>query len=271
MSNGVITPTAIPGVGTVVPSGSLVTPSGPVGPVGAQGASTLSTNAGNLAVLGTDNLILVSQSTIVGLGKYVGSDSTNSNAYAITVNTDFRLILGATILFKVAITNTGAPTLNVNGTGALPICNKAAVALAANELRPNTWLTAFYDGTNWDVMTSLARLYGAFTGNLTLECAGFDAIAVNNNTAANFNLTLNHVPYGIPIGIKIYGAGAAVTYTIAITNPAGASQTVFIITSVSNKSTGATSIMSFGSATCGSGGNIFLTGCLGTAGEAWFT
>jgi hypothetical protein len=55
MSNGVITPAAIPGVGTVVPSGSLITPSGPVGPVGPTGTG-ISGNTGNLLKLGTDSL-----------------------------------------------------------------------------------------------------------------------------------------------------------------------------------------------------------------------
>ena len=59
---------AVPG--TVVPSGSLISPAGDQGPVGAQGPagpSTVSTDPGNIATLGTDSKILVPQSQITAI------------------------------------------------------------------------------------------------------------------------------------------------------------------------------------------------------------
>jgi len=64
---------AAPGVavpGTVIPSGVLVTPGGPQGIGGIQGPSGpnyVSADAGNIATIGTDNLILVPQSQITSV------------------------------------------------------------------------------------------------------------------------------------------------------------------------------------------------------------
>ena len=62
-----VTPLATPG--TVVSSGALITPGGPPGP---GGPTAVSTDTGNLAVLGSDSLILVPRSSIemVGLRSY---------------------------------------------------------------------------------------------------------------------------------------------------------------------------------------------------------
>lgn len=58
---------ANPVPGTIVPSNSLVTPGGAQGaggPLGPNGPTVVSADAGNLATLGSDNLILVPQSTL---------------------------------------------------------------------------------------------------------------------------------------------------------------------------------------------------------------
>lgn len=58
---------ANPVPGTIVPSGSLVSPGGTQGaggPTGPSGPTQVSADAGNLATLGSDNLILVPQSSI---------------------------------------------------------------------------------------------------------------------------------------------------------------------------------------------------------------
>jgi hypothetical protein len=55
-------PIAVPG--TVVPSGSLTTPGGAQGIQGIQGPTAVSADAGNLATLGSDSLVLVPQSSL---------------------------------------------------------------------------------------------------------------------------------------------------------------------------------------------------------------
>jgi hypothetical protein len=66
-------PIAVPG--TVVPSGSLTNPGGAQGVQGVQGPTAVSADAGNLATLGSDNLILVRPVTLGGYLKYVSATS----------------------------------------------------------------------------------------------------------------------------------------------------------------------------------------------------
>lgn len=61
-------PNPVPG--TIVPTGALVSPGGTQGaggPMGPNGPTVVSADAGNIATLGSDNLILVPRSTITGI------------------------------------------------------------------------------------------------------------------------------------------------------------------------------------------------------------
>src|SRR5689334_22298575 len=113
-----------PNPGTVVPSGSLITPSGSMGAQGPVGPTGVSANVGNLAQLGSDNLVLVPQNTVQGLSKYYGLDTGTATALVVSVAADFRLVSGV-VVWVVPANNCGAsPTLNVNSTGLVPIVNR---------------------------------------------------------------------------------------------------------------------------------------------------
>lgn len=96
-------------------------------------------------------------------------------------------VTGATVKFKVHATNTGAATLNVDGTGAKNLFSKRrGTALSAGDLVAGTFTTAVYDGTNW--LVDIPDLYFAAT---SLNCG--NSVAANNSancaniTAANVN------------------------------------------------------------------------------------
>lgn len=166
--------------------------------------------------------------------RYYGQDSTNNGAYAITVATDFSLTPGVVVWFFLSNANAAAnPTLNVNGTGALPLTNRAITALSVNELTGQRLYGAMCSGPYWLIFTPLGRNFSsAAIGTQTLECAGFDWISVwsNQNTAPAIVLTLAHVGYGVPINIKIYNAySAAITYQINATTAAGAGTNIYFV------------------------------------------
>ena len=82
--------------------------------------------------------------------------STEAAAAAKTVScSGFSLTTGAEITVKFALTNTAAkPTLNVNNTGAKPVCYRGR-AVHANCLAAEHTYTFRYDGTQWDLVGDL--------------------------------------------------------------------------------------------------------------------
>jgi hypothetical protein len=244
MSNGTIVPNvAVPG--TVVPSGSLTSPGGATGIQGIQGPTAVSANAGNLAQLGTDNLILVPQNTVQGLNHYYGPDTGNGAAFIVSVNSDFRLVPGVVVWVTPSNGNSGAnPTLNVNGTGAIPIVNRANMPLLfANSIEINRMFGVVYDGTSWRLITP-TPLSAGYTNvvNPSPECAGFDSVIVYCGVSATTGqgLTLNHLAHGVPVTIIFNNSTAAVSaYYIRATTPAGSAYNVYWIWA-NSISTGAT-------------------------------
>lgn len=85
-----------------------------------------------------------------------GVCSTEAAAAAKTVScSGFSLTTGAEITVKFALTNTAAkPTLNVNDTGAKPVCYRGR-AVHANCLAAEHTYTFRYDGTQWDLVGDL--------------------------------------------------------------------------------------------------------------------
>lgn len=108
---------------------------------------------------------------------------TLTNAVAIATGP----VAGTTVKFKIHATNTGAATLNVDGTGAKNLYSKrTGASLAAGDLGIGKFVTAVYDGTNW--LVDIPDLYFAATN---LNCG--TSVAANNSanctamTATNVN------------------------------------------------------------------------------------
>lgn len=221
--------------GSNVPSGALTSPGGAQGIPGVQGLQGIqgipgnpgvSADAGNLAKVGSDSLILVPAAAVL---PFYGVDTTNSTAYAVTVGSNFSLSPGVIVWVQTSLLNAVNPTLNVNGTGALSLRNRANLTLFANEIRPGTF-GAVYDGTVWRIFTPLTRgiqLAGNQTGTYTLNCAGFDGVNFYTGIGVGFTLALQNVNYGVPITIRFYAGVSNATYAVTCTDPAGVAKTAY--------------------------------------------
>jgi hypothetical protein len=78
-----------------------------------------------------------------------------ANAQTITHATPLRSLAGCPeVVFRPSIRNTGALTLNVDGTGAIAVVTPLGNACIGGEVRAGTLTSAIYDGTNW-VLTAL--------------------------------------------------------------------------------------------------------------------
>jgi hypothetical protein len=165
--------------------------------------------------------------------RYYGTDTTNATNYAITVANDFSLVTGVVVWVTPSLANAANPTLNVNGTGAKALVNRANIAFSyANELAAAKTFGAVYDGTSWRVITPVGRVYlAAAPGTVAVECAGFDFvnIRITVGVASATALTLAHLAHAVPVTLSLSNTfTSANTYTVAVTNPAGTAGTAFV-------------------------------------------
>jgi len=176
------------------------------------------------------------------LNRYYGVDTTNTNTYAITVASDFTLIPGTLVSFVVSNTATSASTLNVNGTGAFPIVNRAGITVGYGagsggyELFPNkTHLAVYTGGTTptWRLLTPIGRYCSPSNppaSPQTYECAGADIVYFQVSFPNNINITLAHLAAGTVLILFLYISGTGpFTYQIGATNPAGGAMNMYVV------------------------------------------
>ncbi|MCZ0963895.1 hypothetical protein [Paracoccus benzoatiresistens] len=80
--------------------------------------------------------------------KYWATYGGTANALALTAGF-VALAVGAQVRFRATATNTGAATINLDGTGAVACRTIAGVALPAGYIRTDADTIATYDGTYW--------------------------------------------------------------------------------------------------------------------------
>jgi hypothetical protein len=153
-------------------------------------------------------------------------------AKAVTVDGNFSLYTGATVMIKFTNANTVAsPTLNVNGTGAKPIIVYGTTA-ASTSTTVTGWVADsvnlfVYDGTNW------LRLYWRNTtysnpalGHGYGECTTAAATTAKTATISSYSLTTGGsvsikfkyaVPANATLNIRSCGAKAIYYNGAAIT------------------------------------------------------
>jgi len=183
-------------------------------------------------------------------------DTGSANAYlaaltpALTAYTP-----GMPVRVKIANTNTGPSTLNVNGVSAAAIQLRSGAPLAGGELRAGSVCEFFWSGSVWQtdgalgVLSNVPRSIGT---NTVLAAA--DAGRIINATAA---LALT-TPYSATVwpgwGFAYIAAGGAITLTPAIAD-------TIIVNGVA-QTTGAAYVIpqaNWGFVTTDGAGNIFLT------------
>jgi hypothetical protein len=110
--------------------------------------------------------------------------SAAGNDYSVTTSPSFGgpLVAGQIIHFRASSANTGAATLNVNGTGAVPIRKNFDVALQANDLKAGQFVSVIYDATNawWQMLSQ--------TGN-SVTCAAPGQPVAGAHTATSNSIT----------------------------------------------------------------------------------
>jgi len=96
-------------------------------------------------------------------------------------------VAGTRVIFKVNATNTGAATLNVDGTGAKSLVSmRTGASVASGDLVASKYITATYDGTNW-----LADIPNLYFSQSALSCGSTivsgSSVTCSNIAATNVN------------------------------------------------------------------------------------
>lgn len=185
-ANTDITSVALTGSGTALAVTNNATIGGTLTVTGTLTANLNGNVTGNLTGNVTGNLAGVARQATATVALTTAGSAT-AYTLANTVAIAAGLVSGTTIKFKVHATNTGAATLNVDGSGAKSLYSKrTGLSVAAGDLVINKFVTAVYDGTNW--LVDIPDLYFAAT---SLNCG--TSVTANNSsscaavTAANVN------------------------------------------------------------------------------------
>jgi len=187
--------------GAAATTGSQTTPAPDTGYVG---IAVVTVPYGTTSI-GSGNISVAPNAPILTSGGLVRATQSGSLIYAAdtgTVNTlavnllpgPSAAVAGMSIFAKVANTNTGAATLNLNGLGSASI-TYAGQAVASGMLRSGQIYAFVYDGTNWQVLNP----------NLTGIYATADAIVAGTTTVT--------VPaWATHAEVQIVGAGGGGGY-----------------------------------------------------------
>lgn len=97
---------------------------------------------------------------------------------------------GTAVRFRAGAANTGATTINLDGSGAVACVTVTGVALPAGYIRTDIDTTAVFDGTNWVVYREVERGSNA-NGAYTRFADGSQicVLAVTSSTGADVSVT----------------------------------------------------------------------------------
>ncbi len=144
---------------------------------GGTNADRLITNVGDASTsTGAVNV----QSLQKGILIYAVTGGT-ANAVTATTTPSFAPQAGSTICFKATATNTGAVTLNVNGSGAVNLL-RGNTALVAGDIQANQLVTATYDGTTWQATGGVGDNLGNHQATQTVTANANNAYDIGNST-----------------------------------------------------------------------------------------
>lgn len=144
---------------------------------GGTNADRLITNVGDPSTAaGAVNVQSLQKGTLI----YAVTGGT-ANAITATTTPSFTPQAGSTICFKAAATNTGAVTLNVNGSGAFNLL-RGNTALVAGDIQANQLITATYDGTTWQATGGVGDNLGNHQATQTITANANDVYDIGNST-----------------------------------------------------------------------------------------
>ncbi len=95
------------------------------------------------------------------------ADSGSANAYVVTLTpVPAAYAAGMTVIMKVANSNTTASTINVNSLGVKDIKRNSSVALTANDMLAGQTVVLVYDGTNFQLVSTIATQIKSITSQV---------------------------------------------------------------------------------------------------------
>lgn len=118
-------------------------------------------------------------------------DSGAANAYVVAFaagDAPTSYIAGLTLVIKITNANSSASTLNVNSLGVKNITKNGATALAGGELQASSVVVLVYDGTQFQLITSVAS-----PGGSTTQVQYNNAGAFAGNSGFTFDSTTKSV------------------------------------------------------------------------------
>ena len=227
---------------------------------------------------GTDNTNYVSSLGLEG-SKYTEQDNTKlyaittgtAAAYVLTTTPSFTPITGTILYVRFHLANTGAATINVNGSGAVALQKDLSTALVANDIPINSEYQLLRTSTGWLIkdigfagISTSARLAASLSDETGSGVAvfgtspSFTTSVLGGATFAAFNTVTTNLSLG----------GAATTMTVggtpitAITHTYSGNATATGVTKTLNIGTGgnsgSTTEITLGSSTSGATNNIRL-------------
>jgi len=131
------------------------------------GLNTFGTQAGPIPLTQLDSNISALATAVNTLQNFDNFyvDSGTTNTIVVTVNSPQIVTYGAGLLLqvKVANTNTGAVTINVNSLGAVSVLTPSGVSLSAGALVAGGIYQFQYDGTNFQIQSIVGTSSVGFT------------------------------------------------------------------------------------------------------------
>ena len=220
--------------------------------------------SGNLSVFASDGSLTNGGAHNVTLPVSCVAASGSGTAYTCSTSPAFTPAANDRIQFKADVANTGAATLNVNGSGAAPLYKWGNTSTLANgDLQAGHYIGAYYDGAHWQLegqLGSTASSSQVVYNNTPAWLQFLGSGADGANTTASGMLTGEKfytnftVPYGNTVTVNQVGLVVHATGTCTI---AGTIDARGVDTTVTSADMG-------GGAGGGSGGGA----AAGTAGAA---
>ncbi len=122
-------------------------------------------------------------------------DGGASDAYAITLSPAIAsYVTGTGYRFKANTANTGAATLNINGLGAQAIKKAAGgitTDLSSNDIRAGQWVEVVWDGTNFQMQSTLGNAGGGFSSSTPADQLDAAFYAADGGASDAYAITLS--------------------------------------------------------------------------------
>jgi len=135
-----------------------------------------------------------------------GTAGGTANALTLTIP-GFSSTIGATIVFFAGLYNTGATTVNINGTGAVNVVKPSFVtgttSLSSSELITNVPYIIVYNGTNYVLQNPLLANFGWFNYQGLIIQWGSGSVPGSTTSTFNFATTFPTTVLTCVVGLGI--------------------------------------------------------------------